>query len=94
MRRIAPPGRTRRRSAVRAHVEHIFAEQKATTGPSLALIAVAKPRAAMYTLIETAKLDTSIYRIFGEVEVGGWRAGGGRPSVAVGFGGAVAGASG
>ena len=43
---------------------------------------------------QAAKLDTSIYRVFGEVEVAGWRAGMARPSVAVGFGGAVAGASG
>jgi ParB-like chromosome segregation protein Spo0J len=40
------------------------------------------------------RLDISIYRVFGEVEVAGWRAGRARPSVAVGFGGAVAGASG
>ena len=40
-----------------------------------------------------AELDTSIYRIFGEVEVASG-ARDARPSVAVGFGGAVAGASG
>ena len=39
-------------------------------------------------------LDTSIYRVCGEVEVAGWRAGMARPSAAVGFGGAVAGAAG
>jgi len=45
-------------------------------------------------LPEERHLDISIYRVFGEVEVAGWRAGRARPSVAVGFGGAVAGASG
>ena len=41
-----------------------------------------------------SQLDTSIYRVCGEVEVAGWRAGMARPSAAVGFGGAVAGAAG
>ena len=45
-------------------------------------------------LISSPQLDTSIYRVCGEVEVAGWRAGMARPSAAVGFGGAVAGAAG
>ena len=40
------------------------------------------------------QLETSIYRIFGEVEVAGVGAREGRPSVAVGSMGAVTGASG
>ena len=40
------------------------------------------------------KMDTSIYRNLGEVEVAGWRAGGGGGRFAVGLGGALTGASG
>ena len=40
------------------------------------------------------QLDTSIYRNLGEVEVAGWRAGGGGGRFAVGLGGALTGASG
>jgi transposase len=47
------------------------------------------PRSILY---DNTKLETSIYRIFGEVEVARWRAGG--RAVGCGFGGAVAGASG
>jgi len=64
-----------------------------TTTQELRLERSSEPSASLRAMEHLEELDTSIYCIFGEVEVAGWRAGGG----VVGCGGfrwAVAGASG